>query len=426
MIAHAKYGPSGAHRWMVCPGSIALPSGVDDKPSPSAEEGTLAHELAEILLKAWKNEPELYVLLIRVISDDYPDGMSPEDLPENIKELLNSLGKDNIEHVLRYVDRVTELSMGGDLLIEQTVDYGMAIGLPKSAGRQFGTADAIIIPKGGKELIIADLKFGRGVEVDAEDNPALMLYALGALDVLNVAYGFEAVRLIIDQPRISAPKHWTTTPEDLMAFAAKAKKAIILAEKAGKELSFSGLTKEWIDSRLFPGEKQCKFCRASGICPKLAETAVEVLGCFDLDDLDSLPEEPQSTKEINATKLGQLLHLAPLIEIAISAWRKRAFEELSKGEEVPGWKLVLGREGNRKWSDEKTVETALEKLQIPESESHDLVLRSPTQLEKQFKKTKEIWEILQEMIVRNSGQSVLAPESDKRPAIKADDPIAKL
>jgi len=48
--AHHPLGASGASRWLACPGSVRLSADLPDPGSAYAEEGTLAHQLAEVCL----------------------------------------------------------------------------------------------------------------------------------------------------------------------------------------------------------------------------------------------------------------------------------------------------------------------------------------------------------------------------------------
>ena len=48
---------------------------------------------------------------------------------------------------------------------------------------------------------VADAVADKGVEVSAEGNPQMMLYALGALELFDGIYDIDTVRMAIYQPR---------------------------------------------------------------------------------------------------------------------------------------------------------------------------------------------------------------------------------
>lgn len=170
MTAHALLGASKAHRWMRCPGSIALEAPIQDTTSAHAEEGTRAHELAAAILER--------------------------------KPFLEDSDLEMFNHVMTYVGYVRAEAEGHTLLIEQRVDYSDVIGVPDS----FGTADCIILA--GDTIKIIDLKYGMGVKVDAEENEQLMLYALGALEVFGPVGDFKKAKLVIVQPRLNTISEW--------------------------------------------------------------------------------------------------------------------------------------------------------------------------------------------------------------------------
>ena len=155
-MAHAKLSPSSAERWMSCPGSVALNEGKDDKGSSYAAEGTAAHELAEKILC----------------------GLDADSLVGQHAENGVQFTADMLRDVLKYTQQIRDLvaSTGGTLHVEQRLPIGQ---WTDEAGAH-GTSDAVIVA--GDELIVADLKFGMGVEVSAVDNKQLMIYALAALD----------------------------------------------------------------------------------------------------------------------------------------------------------------------------------------------------------------------------------------------------
>jgi hypothetical protein len=155
-MAHARLSPSSAERWMTCAGSVPLSDGVVDEGSEFAAEGTAAHELAE------------KILLGNIVDPSEIVGVKAEN---GIAWTL-----DMYTDVMKYVTAIRDIvALGGELHVEQKLSIEAITG---EAGAH-GTSDAVIVL--GDELIVADLKFGRGVVVEADNNRQLMIYALAAL-----------------------------------------------------------------------------------------------------------------------------------------------------------------------------------------------------------------------------------------------------
>jgi len=377
---HAKLSPSGAHRWMVCHGSVALEAPFPDSSSEFAAEGTLAHEVAAKCLES---------------------GVEPSAL---IGQKFNIDGFDFIvdqtmaDHVKDYMKLVREYAEGGELLVEKRVRIGHLTG-EEGAG---GTSDAIIIK--GREIIIIDLKYGMGVRVDANENPQLMLYALGALYEYEVLGDFDTVTMVIHQPRLNHVSEYSIPVSELLTFADD---VVSAADKV-----------RWEDPVLVPGEKQCRFCKAKATCPALrAEMAEVVSGAADISDFaDMIPNVVSS--ETSDNYLPVAMSKVELIEQWCKAVRAETERRLLAGQPVTGYKLVAGRAGNRDWRDAKAVEEMMKKtFRMRDDQVYDFKLISPTKAEKVFKENPKRWANLQEQITRSEGKPSVAPATDKRPAM---------
>ena len=277
MTAHAKFGPSKAHRWIPCPGSIALEPDGPQESSDFADEGSAAHILGSRALEAGK-DAEFY--------------RGVEIQPTTTSKVY-VVDDEFILNVQVYLDDVRSRAAGGTLLIEQRLSFSDTIEQPG----QFGTGDAVIIQDGGEALIVEDLKYGRGVQVYAKDNEQCMLYALGALETYAPVLGdsVKRVRGVICQPRLDHIDEAEWTVEELMAFAEKARFSAKNAANAVKRAA-EGIDIEVEDQEQFnPGEKQCRWCPAKAACRALARTISEDVfdDCTVLLEPDKLLTAPE-------------------------------------------------------------------------------------------------------------------------------------
>jgi len=382
MSQHAKLSPSSASRWMTCPGSIALSEGIEDKSSTFADEGTDAHELAALCLTT--------------------STLASEHIGKTMTK-GNVVTIEMIGAVQSYLDYVRDLvfSTGGQLLVEQRLPISHLTGEADA----HGTSDIVILAD--DELIVVDLKYGRGVVVDAEENPQLQIYALAALREFGAMGDFKTVRMVIHQPRLNAVSEWVQSVDDLLGFG-------ISVSVAAEAIRVGTTT-------LVAGDKQCKFCRAKATCPALAATVQQAMGV----DFDTLAEDRtvtggQPITPLTPDALGKALQVADLIEGWLKAVRAEVESLLLAGAPVPGFKLVQGKKGNRQWTSKDDAEALLKAMRIPHDNMYDYTVVSPTSAEKLAKA--EIigprqWPKVLALITQADGKPSVAPESDKRPAL---------
>lgn len=393
MSAHAVLSPSGAHRWMACPGSVVLEADFPDEGSAYAREGTVAHELAAgHLSQGWNLEE--YV-------NEYWHGEEPDGT--KWKVLIDA---DMVKHVYDYAKLVRSYAEGGTLMVEERVPIHHLTG-EEGAG---GTSDAIIAK--GHEFRIVDLKYGMGVKVHADDNPQLQMYALGALEEFGVLGDFETVTMVIHQPRLNHVSEWTVPVEQLHAFGQQVRDAAATVAEARSVADIG------VDSYLNPGEKQCKFCKAKAVCPALRNEVVDVVhDAASLNDFaDFLPSKVDSQTGDNMLSIA--MSKVGLVEQWCKAVRAEVERRLLVGKPVDGFKLVEGKRGHRKWKDAEAVEKLFKSFRLRQEEMYDLSLISPTTAEKVLKENSpKRWAKVQEHITQSEGKPSVAPATDKRQAI---------
>lgn len=368
---------------MACPGSVALEAPFPDTSSSYAAEGTAAHTLAALRLVEYANAPT-------PLREDWLGAVVEED-GFNIR-----VTEDMLAHVEDYAKLVLQYAENGQLLVEQRVDFSPVIGVPDS----FGTSDAIVIK--GDELVVIDLKYGRGQQVDAIDNEQLQLYALGALNDYDMLSDFSVVTMVIHQPRLNHVSEWSIPVQDLRNFGRKAAAAAQTVLDAPK----SPL------GNLAPGEKQCRWCKAKAVCPALKDEVQASTA------LAASPEDFRDLHDVPSDNLGAAMDKVALVEGWCMAIRAEVERRLFAGQSVEGYKLVEGRRGNRSWADEKDAEALFKSFRLKQDEMYDLKLISPTKAEKLIKeKSPKRWAKVDGLISRSDGKPSVAPVTDKRPAL---------
>jgi hypothetical protein len=372
---HALLSASGAFRWLNCTPSARIEEQFSDSETSYAAEGTLAHELGELYLERYAGfvGDEEYLTRFKQIENN---DLFSDEMPEEVQKYTN--------YVIEQFEVAKKKTEGAVLLIEEVVD------LTHFIEDGFGTCDSNIIADGTLEVI--DQKYGKGVKVSAIDNDQLKLYGLGALYRYELSYDIHTVKLTIVQPRLDHISSTEIPVEELLKYGEHTIKPKAELAYEGKGIQQAGT---W-----------CRWCKAKAKCATLASVNLKITK-HDFADPHLLTDE----------QLISVYAQMPQITDWIKAVSDHLLTEALNGKHWPGHKLVEGK-SIRKWSDEEKVREELAR-RYEEAEYLNTKLKGLGDIEKLVGKA-AFPKILGPFVVKPQGKPTLVHESDKRPALGAD------
>lgn len=378
-MEHARLSASGSKKWLNCPASLGLEENFPNTSSEYARLGTTAHALAEHRLKQFLGES------VNNTEEDILKDLTDED-----KNEMLTLIEEFVNYVIAKHAYYRREKGNAELTIEQRLDYS------SYAPDGFGTGDVVL--KGGATLEIIDLKYGKGIKVDAHENSQLKLYALGALEhyFINRLEPIEEVVLTVYQPRLNSIESFRTTPNNIFKWG-----ETVVKPSAKKALEGGGAC-------VYGTHCDDGFCKARTIC---AEYNKHYL---------SLQEYIAKSPKFDGGKLtDDELIKAYELSIGIEKWVKdlRAYitENMLSGKTYNGYKLIEGS-GRRRFKDEDAVIKALQKAKLRKDKYITTKLKSLTELEKLLGAEK-FDRLLGELIEKTAGSPTIVKDSDPRPAI---------
>lgn len=439
MTTHSKSSPSSADRWMLCPGSAALPENAPGQGGSSsyADEGTAAHTLGAECLEDGTNATDHIGRVIEVKDDD------------GTVRSTWTVDADFADAVQVYIDDVRSRAIGAHLMIEQRVDTSPWLGMEpcphclggaalvsgncavcKNTGEvpQGGTSDAIIYDDIFELLTAEDLKFGKGIKVYAASNDETLpphkrinrqagIYCLGALEKVELLGNVVEVAAVINQPRIGHLDEFRISLEELMLFGESVKAAQVEIDAAQEAYAKHGLAGDFL-LYLNPGPKQCQWCRATVTCPKLRAKIEDDTRSQFADIEDQPPMAPSRMDDLSRAYIAVPLIVAWCKAVAAEVHRLVATGSQVIGRDGKPLKFVEGELGDRKWSDEAAAEALLQGI-LSEDKMYaprKIITAAVAKKLLDRKATKATYtDMVEPLISRAKGKPLLVQGSDPRP-----------
>ncbi|SJZ94220.1 Protein of unknown function [Pilibacter termitis] len=364
MTNHALLSASSSNRWIHCTPSARLGEQFENTTSEYAKQGTEVHALCEYKLqRALGNEAE-----------------NPISTFEFYDEEMEECTTAYVTFVMEELAKAKEVTKDPIVIVEQKLDFSNYV--PEG----FGTGDCLIIDD--ETLTVIDLKYGLGVLVEAHENPQMMCYALGALNLFDGIYDIQKVKMTIFQPRRENISTYELTKEALYQWAEE-----VLRPKA--DLAYQG-------DGAFQCGKWCNFCPAKQVCKARAEQNM-ALAKYEFQQANLLTYDEI---ENILSKVDDLVNWATDI-------KEYALKQALAGKTWNDWKLVEGR-AVRKYANEEEVAKAVENAGFNPYEQKLLGVTAMTKLltKKNFE------ELLGDFIIKPKGKLTLVPKTDKRTAVK--------
>ena len=363
MPKHALLSASSSKQWLNCPPSARLSADIKDRASPYAQQGTDAHELCEY----------------KVLSSIGKSGHDPTENLEFYDAEMESCTEEYRNFVMESYEDAKKLCSDPIILVEQRLDFS------KWVPDGFGTGDCLIVAD--DVLHIIDFKYGLGVLVDAEHNPQMMCYALGALDTYDGIYDIKTVKMTIFQPRRDNISTCEMSKSDLLSWA-----DTVLAPTA--KLAYEG-------GGEFKAGDHCTFCKIKATCRKRAEYNLELAQ----DDF-------AMSATLEDSEITAILPKVDDLVTWVNDIKEYALGQALSGTKYDGYKVVEGK-SNRRYTNADAVATAVVNAGYDPYEKKLLGITAMTFL---LGKTK-FNELLSGLIEKPQGKPTLVPESDKRQAL---------
>lgn len=377
---HAYLAASAADRWLHCPGSARLAALFPESHSDAAEEGTLAHSMAQHMIEQQAGIDRSAELEKdeKAVADFYKGHKEMPGSADAMKRILEPY----VDYIMAEFETLKKTDPAAVLMTEQRVDFSEYV--PQG----FGTSDVVLV--GGGRIEVIDLKYGKGVTVRAQNNPQIRLYAIGALDLFDGMYEFDTVKMVIYQPRLDNVTEEEMPVADLVSWAEKVVKP--KAEEAAGE-NATICPGRWCDDH---------FCPAAARCKKRAEWILK-MGQF-VKDPELLTDD----------EMGEVLTRLDALQSFVKKATNYAIDAITNGHPIKGFKIIEGQ-SRRKYKDEDKVAAAAIAAGYDEAVIYNRKVIGLTDMQSLMGK-KKFNEVLGDLIEKPAGAPKLAPETDPHPS----------
>lgn len=411
-VAHARLGPSGGDGWFECAMYPTMTERYgDDTSSEPAEEGTAAHKLLEMCLET-KSRPNAYRGAVLNESDQFPNGFTVDD------EMIDAI-EDTLKHIETEHRRMLENDPATQLFAERRVNPGKLFGRDDC----WGTADVTLVNQ--EEILVIDLKYGRGIFVPIEDKKQTILYLLGAMAALSPEdmMALRVLKHAVIQPRF---------PNEAGEIYREEKINVWEMPSWVESFRVTAAATDAEDPAILPGEDQCRWCDGKAHCKAYANDAVESMFGEPIfgeqpGAIASVELEGQAMREPNTLRPDQILavldnadYILAFVKAVQVDTRKALLDGTADPEIMAAYKLVSGL-ANASWtlSDEE-IAKKLKNMKIPKADTVNEKLKSPTQIRKIAKShlSEQRQKNLEKLIERKERAPSLVPNTDSRVAVE--------
>lgn len=392
---HAKdFSPSKADTWFDCTAQpiLARRNPTPDRSSDAADEGTAAHELLEACL----------------ITGLAPTKFRGKPVHDRTVD----------EEMVYYVGRVVawvrgKIADGYELQAERALQIACT--------GDKGTTDITLWHPQDRHLIVADLKYGKGYAVSAQENRQMRLYACGTADEDKLWKTMRRLTLVVWQPRLSEePSEWEDSPKALAEFRdAVAERVKIIRAAVAANAKKPKAPLESFGLEFKPGEKACKWCTQKATCAAFAKHASAEAG-IDFAEITSETPRTPSAELLTTEDLVAVYRNGRIFGDYLKAVAERLFAMALDGEKLPGLKLVEGK-SNRQWTNEGDVMESLHRLGYKADDFAPRALAGLGVIERLFKDTKRRAAFMAQHTIKPKGKPSLADENDDRPTYIRDE-----